>query len=195
MSVHMGSRGRWGTALLTGLLMTCLGATTPTETKTEGGTETRPPHVVKADFLLRFLDYIESPALAQTAPDEAVVMVIGGSDDVLQALQRAAQGRRVGTHPVVCRPVAEGETLERVHLLYLGPGTDLLQHPLVKLAQSLPVVLVTDAPRGDPVGVINFIWTQDRVRFDVSLEAAERVGLKVSSRILQVAHRVVVGSR
>lgn len=194
MSLRMGARFSWGAVLLTVLWMTCVGAT-PVETKTDTATETRPPHVVKADFLLRFLDYIESPVLAQTPPGEAVVMVVAGSDDVLQALQRAAQGKRLGNHPVVCRTVNEGETLERVHLLYLGPGIDLLQHPLVKLAQSLPVVLVTDTPRGDPVGVINFIWTQERVRFDVSLESAERVGLKVSSRILQVAHRVVVGSR
>lgn len=195
MWARMAARGRWGAALLACSLMTWLGAT-PVEMKGEAAAaEQRPPHVVKADFLLRFLDYIESPALAQTPPGGAVVMVVGGSDEVLQALQLATQGKRVGNHPVVCRGMLEGETLEQVHLLYLGTDIDVAKHPVVKLAQALPVVLVTDVPRGDPVGVINFIWAHDRVRFDVSLDAAERAGLKVSSRILQVAHRVVVGSR
>ena len=59
-------------------------------------------------------------------------------------------------------------------------------------AHELHVPLVTDAPDGlAEGGLINFVMVQSRVRFEVSLEAAERDAVKVSSRVLSVAQRVV----
>jgi hypothetical protein len=38
--------------------------------------------------------------------------------------------------------------------------------------------------------MINFMLVQQRVKFEISLEVAERRGLKLSSRLLAVAHNV-----
>ncbi|MNC93025.1 hypothetical protein D3C83_95650 [compost metagenome] len=40
-------------------------------------------------------------------------------------------------------------------------------------------------------GAINFVIADNRVSFEVSLEAAERGGHRISSRMLSVARRVV----
>jgi hypothetical protein len=42
--------------------------------------------------------------------------------------------------------------------------------------------------------VINFIIVDGQVRFEVSLEAAQRRNLRLSSRLLSVAHTVHTGS-
>ena len=42
--------------------------------------------------------------------------------------------------------------------------------------------------------VINFTIVDDRVRFDVSLDAAEKNNVKLSSRLLTVANRVQKGA-
>jgi hypothetical protein len=41
--------------------------------------------------------------------------------------------------------------------------------------------------------MINFVAVGNRVRFDVALPAAERSRLRISSRLLGVARRVVQG--
>jgi hypothetical protein len=48
-----------------------------------------------------------------------------------------------------------------------------------------------DHPRGlDEGGVINFLIVDRRVRFEVSMNAAQRAGLRISSQLLSVAVRV-----
>jgi hypothetical protein len=43
----------------------------------------------------------------------------------------------------------------------------------------------------DAGGAINFVVADERVAFEVSLDAAERSGHKISSRMLAVARRVL----
>jgi len=50
---------------------------------------------------------------------------------------------------------------------------------------------VTDAERGLAAGsVLNFVMLEHRVRFEVSLAAADRFGLRISAELLGVATRV-----
>jgi hypothetical protein len=52
--------------------------------------------------------------------------------------------------------------------------------------------LVTDEEQDlDAGGVVNFVLVDQRVRFEVSLPAAERSGVTISSELLSVAYRVL----
>ena len=52
--------------------------------------------------------------------------------------------------------------------------------------------MVSDVPEGLPEGsALNFITMGRRVRFEAAPQVAERVGLKLSARLLAVAERVV----
>ena len=58
-------------------------------------------------------------------------------------------------------------------------------------AISRPILLVTDDEHGlDGGGVINFIEVDRNLRFEISLNAADRSGLKINSALLSVAARV-----
>jgi hypothetical protein len=62
---------------------------------------------------------------------------------------------------------------------------------LLRPARLLPILTVTESPAAlDAGSIINFMIEQERVRFEISLPAAERSGLRVSSRLLAVARRV-----
>ncbi|HEU5335061.1 MAG TPA: YfiR family protein, partial [Terriglobales bacterium] len=57
-----------------------------------------------------------------------------------------------------------------------------------------PVLTVGDSGDFLPLGgVINFVVEQDRVRFEISLAAAQRQRLKISSKLLAVARVVDAG--
>ena len=65
--------------------------------------------------------------------------------------------------------------------------------PLPRPAGAL--LPVTECDLGLQQGsVINFRIIDERVRFDVSLDSAERNNVKLSSRLLTVANRVVKGA-
>ena len=62
-------------------------------------------------------------------------------------------------------------------------------------ATSSALLPVTECELGLQYGsVINLRIIEDRVRFDVSLDSAERNNVKLSSRLLTVANRVVKGN-
>jgi hypothetical protein len=71
----------------------------------------------------------------------------------------------------------------------VGPGHDS-ELSLTGIT-SRPVLVVTENDRGlDQGGEINFLLVDRRLRFEVSLLAADRAGLKISSELLSVAVRV-----
>jgi hypothetical protein len=91
--------------------------------------------------------------------------------------------------PVTVRLVRAGEPLSNIHILFVGRAEiDRLNELLV---QAQPVLTVTDMAKGLPQGsVINFVVAENRVRFEVSLDAAKRSGLKIGAPLLSVAMRV-----
>jgi hypothetical protein len=78
-----------------------------------------------------------------------------------------------------------------VHLLFVGRAEPQMRAWL-RNAQQQGVLTVTESERGLEAGSsINFVAVDDRIGFEVSLDAAERSGLRISSRMLAVARRVV----
>lgn len=147
---------------------------------------------VKAEYLFRFLGYVEFPRTMLPQPDTPLVIGVTGADDVFEALADTLPMRTVGTRQVQRRRLLPGDSLSGIHMLFAGRKVDLQQDSLVQSARAAHVLLVTDAPGGLGVGaVFNFLLLGDQLRFEASLEAANRASLQVSSRVLVLAERVI----
>ena len=146
---------------------------------------------MKAAFLYKFAGYVDWPASAFAQPDSPFVIGILGAPEVAAELERLVPARSVSGRPVSLRRLKEGEGLRGVHLLFLGRSDSNLR-AILPGAQQQSVLTVTESEQGLELGAtINFVLLDDRIGFEVSLEVAERSGLKISSRMLAVARRVV----
>lgn len=144
---------------------------------------------VKATYLFRFASYVAWPESAR-GEGPFVIGVIGG-EDVEVHLQRLLSGMSVQGKPARVRRVRNAEDLEGVHILYVGANVFRSSRPLRLRAIEKPILLVTDSRDGlEGGGVINFIEIDRNLRFEISLEAAHRSGLKIDSALLSVAARV-----
>jgi len=144
---------------------------------------------VKAAFLYKFAGYIEWPPAAFPAPDAALVIGTLSADDIATELETAVSGRTVNQRRIAVRRLREGEAPQGVHMLVIGRREPNLRAAL-RAAQQLGVLTVTETNL-EAGGAINFVVADERVSFEVSLEAAERSGHKISSRMLAVARRVL----
>jgi hypothetical protein len=142
---------------------------------------------IKAAYLYKFAAYVEWPAPAR--PDAPFVIATLAADDVATELARILPGRAIAGRPAVVRRVSAGESLKDVQILFVG-RTAGDQRAAVEAARREGALTVTDSSL-DHGAAINFVVADDRVAFEVSLEAAERSGLRISSRMLSVARRVV----
>lgn len=147
---------------------------------------------VKAAFLYKFAGYVDWPASAFPASDAPFVFGVAGNDEVAAELAKVTAGRQIGGHPVVVKRLREGEALRGMHVVFVGRGAADRLATLIRAAQLPALLIVTETERGLEAGsAINFVVADDRVGFEVSLDAAERNGLKISSRMLAVARRVL----
>jgi hypothetical protein len=150
---------------------------------------------VKAAFIYKFLGYTEFPAAAFADPASPVVIGMVGADDMAAELARLVAGRSVNNRPIVVRALRENELSGTLHLLFVAGGDCARAGRILKAAHGAMLV-VTECDNGLQQGsVINFRIVDERVRFDVSLDAAERNNVKLSSRLLTVANRVQKGGQ
>ena len=149
---------------------------------------------VKAAFLYKFLGYAEFPPGAFSDAAAPVVIGVLGADELAAELTRIVAGRTVSQRQVVVKALREGEAASGVHLLFIGGEEGAKVKSVLKALNPEPVLVVTEAETGLQNGsVINFKIVEQRVRFDVSLESADKHGVKLSSRLLTVANQVVKG--
>jgi hypothetical protein len=148
---------------------------------------------VKAAFLYKFASYVEWPASAFPQPDTPIVIGVVGAGSLSKELEQAAGGRQVGGRAVQVRPLLPETARDNCcHILYIGGGAGA-QRAKEALAGSsgLPVLTVTDSAEHQDGSIINFVVVENRVRFDISREAAERNGLQLRSPLLAVARQVL----
>jgi hypothetical protein len=158
---------------------------------TAGAQERVPADSVKAAFIYHFAGYVQWPATL--APGEPLVIGVIGADAIEAELRRIAPARKVQDRPLQIVHVEPGTGLEGVHVLYIGRRENPRLARILAAASEYQVLTVSDADDGLEQGsIINFVTT-DRVQFEVSLAAAERAGLRLSSRLLAVALRVKKG--
>lgn len=150
---------------------------------------------VKAAFLYKFLGYTEFPATVFSDAAAPVVIGVIGADELAAELARIVSGRTVQARPIAVRVIRDGEAPGAVHLLFVGGSDSARVKGVLKTAQPAPMLLVSEAENGLQQGsVINFKLVDERVRFDVSLEAADKHSVKLSSRLLTVANQVHKGA-
>jgi hypothetical protein len=145
---------------------------------------------VKAAFLYNFTRFIEWPADADagSAPFRLCVIADKG---ITGAVARTMQGESVKGRPAETFVPASPAEARSCQILFVGHSEIERAGPMLSAVRNLPVLTVSDAhgflSRG---GVIEFLLEHGRVRFDVNTAPARRVGLSISSRLLQVARKV-----
>lgn len=146
---------------------------------------------VKAAFLYKFASFVEWPAPVLPRPDTPITIGVAESETLVMELSQMVAGRTAQGHPITVRLIRAGDVLAGVHILFVDSSESSRLGQWAKAAQTQSTLLVTDAENALTRGsMINFVLAERRVRFEVSLDAAEKSGLKLSSRLLAVARQV-----
>jgi len=142
----------------------------------------------RAAYLYSFLGYIEWPSRALPLTDSPLVIGVLGADDVAAELLLTTLGRKIDNRTVTIRRLQPGDSLDNIHLLYIGPGEAQQVQAVIREVPQRWTVTVTDDGGAQPLGgAINFRHSEGRLRFDVSQAAVERGDFKLSSRLMSVA--------
>lgn len=145
---------------------------------------------VKAAFVFKFTQYIDWPAdaVADGAPFTIGVL---GSGAYVDELLRMTEDRRVSERFIRVRRVDDEDSVDDLQVLFIAGDQRGKLDDLLSPARGRPILTVTESDGALADGsIINFTRMGDRVRFEVSLPAAETNRLKLNSRLLSVAQTI-----
>jgi hypothetical protein len=147
---------------------------------------------VKAVFLYRFADYVQWPAEALTAGKFTIAVL--GADEIATHLEALLPSHPILGLPAQVKHVSEVRQIEDAQTLYVGRDYHGSLRAVIAALRDRPVLIVTDVEGGLEAGsAVNFVLSDQHVRFEISTAAANRAGLKISAELLAVATRIKAG--
>ncbi len=174
------------TALWWALAWTAIATGPPSRVAADDGVSLE--YRVKAAYLLNFTKFIEWPPETFADASSPFSICIAGDDPFSGLLDRMVEGEAVNGRRLIVRRLA-GRAPAACQIVFdAGPPGDRSG----SLATLGPGVLTVG--EGDTFlregGIIAFVIENRRVRFDIRQSQAARAGLKISSKLLNVARSV-----
>ena len=144
---------------------------------------------VKAAYLYKFANYVDWPDLPE--PGSPLLIGVLGAQDLADELALITSGRTVDGRSISVSRLRTSDAIDDLHILFVGRDDSSRLERVLAPARNQPILTVTDSADALPAGsIINFVVSDERVRFEISLFEAEQRGLRIDSRLLAVAQDV-----
>lgn len=143
---------------------------------------------IMAAFLFNFARYVEWPQDAFDRSDMPVNICMLSTKEFGDVVSKTVSGKTVADRAVVVRWTADLPETAGCHILFIGREFGKSHSEAVAELGGMSVFTVADqegfAKAG---GIANFFRAENRIRFEINPRAAQKAGLKISSRLLRLA--------
>jgi hypothetical protein len=144
-------------------------------------------YALKAAFLYNFAKFVEWPKVAFPNESAPIAICIVGDDPFGTALE-AVKGRAVRERKTVMKRGVKPDDLRACHICFVSRSEGENLAKILAELRDCHALTVSDvegfAQRG---GVIGLVTVEDEIHLEINVDAAERAGLTVSSRLLKLA--------
>lgn len=149
-------------------------------------------YLIKAGFIYNFAKLMEWPSPVFPQPNSPIVIGVLGSTDPFQGtLDDVLRGKLVNGHPFVVKHLKSRDDIKGCNILFVSASETAHLDELLHQIRGLPILTIGDTPGfAERGGIINFVLEDDRVRFDIDVQAAKQADLTISSRLLALARIV-----
>jgi hypothetical protein len=147
---------------------------------------------VKAAFLFHFAQLVDWPADTPTGADNSLYLCTLGEDPFQGALESTVEGKVIANRVIRIRHLLRPEDMRGCRILFLGKAQSKYIPMLLADLRNAPVLTVGETPGFLAAGgMVCFLLQENKVRFEINLDAARSAGLTIGSRLLVLAQNVV----
>jgi hypothetical protein len=181
-----------GQAFSRGLSILVLAAAClPWQTAQAASSEIAEEAQVKAAYLHKFPGFVEWPeSVISSNPSAPFVIGVAGAEAIYTQLAGIVPGRLVQGRHVEVRRVVDAKAAQSVHVLFIGREYARYAPAWIATVADHPILTVVEDIGLQSRAILNFVVRDGNVRFEASVNAANKAGLKLSSRLLAVAAHV-----
>jgi hypothetical protein len=149
---------------------------------------------VKAAFLYNFIQFVDWPEGAFHDGRSTFRVCVLGDDPFGDNLKMIVKEEVAGRKLALWRMKAMSDP-SGCQVLFVSRSERQRLPQILAAVRSTPVLTVGDTDGFlEKGGIINFVVEGERVRFEINQEMAKQSGLKISSKLLRLATRVVPGA-
>jgi YfiR/HmsC-like len=150
---------------------------------------------VKARYLYSFPLFVEWPEQIFRTPDAPFVLGIVGRDPFGGALDALTNNGTLHGRKVIIRRLRRDQDLRQCQVLFISRSEeDHLDSILSQLAGGSILTVSEIEGFSSSGGMIGLVFDDDRVRFEINLDAAAGAGLTVNAKLSSLARTVRRGA-
>jgi hypothetical protein len=149
---------------------------------------------VKAAFLYNFIKFVEWPPKAYFDRNAPLIIGVLGENpfsspsEATNYLDQAVTGKIINERKIVVKYSDRLADLTHCQLLFVGKSERNRIKDILANVSGMTILTVGETDNFcQQGGVINFVMQSEKVRFEINVGAAEKAGLKISSKLLNVA--------
>jgi hypothetical protein len=146
---------------------------------------------VKLAFLYNFAQFVQWPADSFRNSRAPLTICVAGDNPFEGEIGQSLQGRAVGGHPIELKRLRPQEDPRTCHMIFVRAAETKAVIRIVAGARGSSTLTVGEAAgfaaRG---GIINLTKEENRLRFEVNIDAAAETRLKISSKLFSLARIV-----
>lgn len=143
---------------------------------------------LKAAFLFNFAKFIEWPPSSFASHQTPFVICILGADPFGRAIDDTLRGETIEGRAVIVERTHDLSQLRHCQVAFISASDKDHLREIFQSVRGANVLLVGEtAGFASAGGAIQFEMRGDHIRFSINPEAAERAGLRVSSKLLSLA--------
>ncbi len=145
---------------------------------------------VKAAFLLNFAKFVEWPAVAFKGPEDPITICVLGQNPFGTTLDDVVRDKTVANRSFVVRGVLNAQQANTCQIVFVSASERKRFRLLLDGFKGRSILTVGEADDFTANGgIINFKLKDARVRIEIDAGAADRAGLRISSKLLSLAER------
>lgn len=147
---------------------------------------------VKALFIYNFAKFVDWPIPTFASPQDQFTICIVGDDNFGGELDQAVVGKYANGRRLAIKRVIKGRGARACQIAFIGYPDERRVKAALEEVNSFSVLTV-GAAKGftEWGGVVNLTLENNKVGFEINVDAAERSQLKISSKLLNLAKTVV----
>ena len=161
------------------LLGLSLGAATPASAASK-------EYQLKAGFLYNFTKFVQWPDDRFDDEGSAIVIAVLGTDPFGGELDKVVKDRIVEGRAIVVRRIKAVSEIPGAHIVFVARDAEPLFADSLRVSPGVLTVgeSTSFTARG---GIVAFYVINEKVRFEINQNAADKAGLKLSGQLLKLA--------
>jgi hypothetical protein len=153
-------------------------------------------YAVKAAFLFHFAQFVDWPEETFKDAKSPLTYCTIGDDPFHGSLDAALNGKSIGARSFRVQHFKLAQEIQECQVLFIGAGEREFLPAILAGIKGKSALTVGESEHFVlEGGMIGFLLEENKIRFEINLETAERAKLKISARLLVLAKSVIGGQR